>query len=67
MKNTSFNLKRYWVVATLFVMGGLSMAYPHDHSLLPALVGIGFLSFFLYAIIWLLCRILKPRPKRKVC
>ncbi|WP_426491975.1 hypothetical protein [Hymenobacter sp. 102] len=47
-------------------MGATWMAYPYDHSLLPALMGIGFAALLLYATIWLLRRILKPRPKRNV-
>lgn len=66
MKRIPVRLKWYWLFATLFAMGLLWGAYPYDHSLLPALSGIGFASFLLYAIIWLLRRILRPRPKRNV-
>lgn len=66
MKSAFANLKWYWLLTTLVAMVGLWMAYPHEHSLLPALAGVGFASFFLYAVIWLLRRNLKPRPKRNV-
>ena len=46
------NLKTYltlwWMVLTLAGCLGLYVAYPNDHSLVPALLGLLMISFFLY-------------------
>lgn len=46
------NLKTYltwwWMVLTLAGCLTLYVAYPNDHSLLPALLGVLVFSFFLY-------------------
>ena len=46
------NLKTYltlwWMVLTLAGCLGLYVAYPDDHSLLPALPGVLVISLFLY-------------------
>jgi hypothetical protein len=40
---------RWWIVATLLCCGALYIAYPNDHSLVPALLGVLVTSFFLYS------------------
>lgn len=46
------NLKTYltlwWIFLTLAGCLGLYVAYPNDHSILPALLGVLVISFFLY-------------------
>jgi len=60
------NLKTYftlwWVVLTLAGCLGLYAAYPNDHSLLPALLGVLVMSFFLY---WTLRLVLHMGTQRK--
>jgi len=61
------NLKTYliwwWVVLTLAGCLGLYVAYPNDHSLLPALLGMLVISFFLH---WTLRLVLAMGKQRKV-
>ena len=60
------NLKTYltlwWMVLTLAGCLGLYVAYPNDHSLLPALLGVLVISFFLY---WTLRLVLAMGTQRK--
>ena len=60
------NLKTYltlWgMVLTLAGCLGLYVAYPNDHSLLPALLGVLVISFFLY---WTLRLVLAMSKQRK--
>jgi hypothetical protein len=39
----------WWMGATLIGCGALYMAYPNDHSVAPALLGVLVASFFLYS------------------
>jgi len=54
----------WWMVLTLAGCLGLYAAYPNDHSLLPALLGMLVLSFFLYWTLRLVLAIGKQRKAR---
>lgn len=57
-------LTLWWTALTLVGCLALNVAHPNDHSLLSGLLGVLFLSFFLYGTLRLVLAIVKQRKTR---